>query len=302
MTAVDLFDCGEYNIILYAYRYLYSTSTRYSKVIFQCARGAQAPIYKTECESTDFSKSLNCDPFRTQKHLKSIGFFLGTHDAVAVKVLHTPSHRCIESCARCPNLKKNDWRHRSLSTSVRTLGRPNTVASVVCNLDEKRSPPSFNPTLRSRQNTVTVDLGSIRTRRQLDRKPLHRRHFSAHFAIIILTWVIFVTPVGIEVAAPLDQATRVLIVSLRVSLPSVLCIVEIVVKLKDSRKRRATLSGRLMWEEPVWGSGESALRAGQFWVAHSPVRTARMTCYFTSPHGPASEMVRFRAATIKKIY
>ena len=137
-------------------------------------------------------------------------------------------------------------------------------------------------------------------RSELDRKPLHRRHFSAHFAIIILTSVIFVTPVGIEVAAPLDQPTRVLIVSLRVSLPSVLCIVEIVVKLKDSRKRRATLSGRLMWEEPVWGSGEGALRAGQFWVAHSPVRTARMTCYFTSPHGPASEMVRFRAATIKK--
>ena len=119
--------------------------------------------------------------FETQKHLKSIGFFLGTHDAVAVKVLHTPSHRCIESCARCPNLKKNDWRHRSLSTSARTLGRPNTVAAVVCNFDEKRSPPSFNPTLRSRQNTVTVDLGSIRTRQKALASSSLFRSFCAHY-------------------------------------------------------------------------------------------------------------------------
>ena len=128
-----------------------------------------------------------------------------------------------------------------------------------------------------------MPLQLILDRSKLDRKSPHHSHFSAHFAVIILTSVDFVTPVGIEVAAPLDQPTRVLIVSLRVSLPSVLCIVEIVVKLKDSRKRRATLSGRLMWEEPVWGSGESALRAGQFWVAHSPVRTARIPLIHVPP-------------------
>ena len=121
-----------------------------------------------------------------QKQLKSIGFFLDTHDAVlvAVKALHTPpSHRRIESsCERCPtNLKKNDRRHRSLSTSVHTLGRPNTVAAVVCNFDEKRSPPSFNPTLRSRQNTVTVDLGSIRTRQKALASSSLFRSFCGHY-------------------------------------------------------------------------------------------------------------------------
>ena len=147
-------------------------------------------------------------------------------------MLHTPpSRRCIEPCARCPNLKKNDLRHRSLSTSARTLAArtplPRSFAISTRNDHHLRS------ILRSAVDKIPLQL--ILDRSQLDRKPLHRRHFSAHFAIIILTSVIFVTPVGIEVAAPLDQPTRVLIASLSVSLPSVLCIVEIVVKLKDSR-------------------------------------------------------------------